>query len=162
MGGVHSFKEAGTQEQEESRVHALQDVGIKETQAVSSRYNLARFGNVADSITSKHIFLSNVPNYPTTSQPDTHPNSSEPTNKIPLSSMETDCSVVTKRVLSTQSMSSTNSEGSSIQQELSQSKEYQPPLGDSGPSDLSLLIGLSKAQNNVLSWTATYYNEGEK
>ena len=64
-------KQSVSQEQEESRVHALQDMGTKETQAVSSRYNLARCEIVADFVTSKHISLSKVPNYPTPSQPDT-------------------------------------------------------------------------------------------
>ena len=40
-------------------------------------------------------------------------------------------------------------------------KEYHPPLSDSVLNDPSLLIGLSKAQNNVVSWIA-YYNEGEQ
>ena len=75
--------------------------------------------------------------------------------------METNCLVAIKPVLSTQSMSSTNTESFRIQQESSPSKEYQPLLADPGLSDPSVLIGLSKAQNNVLSWTA-YYNEGEK
>ena len=75
--------------------------------------------------------------------------------------METNCLVATKPVLSTQSMSSTNTESSRIQRESSPSKKYQPLLADLGLSNPSVLIGLSKAQNNVLSWT-TYYNEGEK
>ena len=75
--------------------------------------------------------------------------------------METNCLVATKPVLSTQSMSSTNTESSRIQRESSPSKEYQPLLADLGLSDPSVRIGLSKAQNNVLSWT-TYHNEGEK
>ena len=55
-------------------------------------------------------------------------------------------------------------EGSRLSQETTpppKFKEYQPPLSDSVLSDPSLLIGLSKAQNNVLSWIA-YYNEGEQ
>ena len=116
---------------------------------------------MADSVTSKHIFLSKVPNYSTPSQPDTQPNSSEPTNLIPFIPMETDCPVTTKPVLSTHLMFSTNTESSRIQQESSPSKEYQPLLADSGLSDPSVLIELSKAQNDVLSWIA-YYNEGEK
>ena len=116
---------------------------------------------MADSVTSKHISLRKVPNYSTPSQPDTQPNSSEPTNLIPFIPMETDCPVTTKPVLSTHLMFSTNTESSRIQQESSPSKEYQPLLADSGLSDPSVLIGLSKAQNDVLSWIA-YYNEGEK
>ena len=136
-------------------------MGTKETQAMSSRHKLASSKIVADSVTSKHISLSKVPNYSTPPQPDTQPNSSEPTNLIPLIPMETNCSVTTKPVLSTHLMSSTNIESSRIQQESSPTKEYQPLLADPGLSDPSMLIGLSKAQNNVLSWIA-YYNEGEK
>ena len=116
---------------------------------------------MADSVTSKYISLSKVPNYSTPSQLNTQTNSSETTNLIPLIPMETDCPVTTKPVISTQSMSSTNTESSRIQRESSPSKEYQPLLADPGLSDPSVLIGLSKAQNNVLSWTV-YYNEGEK
>ncbi|XP_030955941.1 uncharacterized protein LOC115978054 [Quercus lobata] len=154
-------KESVSQEQEESRVHALQVGGTKETQAVSSRHNLASSEIVSDSVTSKYISLSKVPNYSTPSQPNTQTNSSETTNLIPLNPMETDCPVTTKPVISTQSMPSTNTESSRIQRESSPSKEYQPLLADPGLSDPSVLIGLSKAQNNVLSWTV-YYNEGEK
>uniref|UniRef100_A0A7N2R5R6 CCHC-type domain-containing protein n=1 Tax=Quercus lobata TaxID=97700 RepID=A0A7N2R5R6_QUELO len=154
-------KESVSQEQEESRVHALQVVGTKETQAVSSRHNLESFEIVTDSVTSKYISLSKVPNYSTPSQLNTQTNSSETTNLIPLIPMETDCPVTTKPVISTQSMSSTNTESSRIQRESSPSKEYQPLLADPGLSDPSVLIGLSKAQDNVLSWTV-YYNEGEK
>nr|POE94975.1 uncharacterized protein CFP56_51131 [Quercus suber] len=154
-------KESVSQEQEESGVHALQDVGIKETQAVSSRYNLTGFEHGADYVTSKHISLCKVPKYPTPSQPDPQSDSSKPTNLISLIPMETDCLVTTKPVLSAKSESSTNTGGSRVQQESSPSKEYQPLLADPGLSDPSLLIGLSKAQNNVLSWTA-YYNEGEQ
>lgn len=136
-------------------------MGIKETQAVCSRYNLTEFEQGADYVTSKHISLCKVPKYPTPSQPDPQSDSSEPTNLISLIPMETDCLVTTKPVLSAKSESSTNTEGSRVQQESSPSKEYQPLLADPGLSDPSLLIGLSKAQNNVLSWAA-YYNEGEQ
>nr|POE65786.1 hypothetical protein CFP56_38256 [Quercus suber] len=135
-----------------------EDMGRKES---VSQEQEERFEHGAHYVTSKHISLCEVPKSPTPSQPDTQPDSSEPTNLISLIPMETNCLVTTKPVLSTQSESSTSTEGSRVQQESSPSKEYQPLLADSGLSDPSLLIGLSKAQNNVLSWTA-YYNEGEQ
>ncbi|XP_050263948.1 uncharacterized protein LOC126708186 [Quercus robur] len=154
-------KESVSQEQEESRIHALQVGGTKETQAVSSRHNLASSEIMSDPVISKYISLSKVPNYPTPSQLNTQTNSSETTNLIPLFPMETDCTVTTNPAISSQPMSSKDTESSRIQRELNPSKEYQPLLADPGLSDPSVLIGLSKAQNDVLSWTA-YFNEGEK
>ena len=116
---------------------------------------------MADYVTSKYISLSKFPNSPTPSQPDIQLDISKPTNLTSLIPMETDHPVATKPILSTHIESNTNTKGSRIQQESFPSREYQPSLADSGISDPSFLIGISKAQNNMLSWT-TYYNEGEQ
>ncbi|KAL0009348.1 hypothetical protein SO802_010850 [Lithocarpus litseifolius] len=154
-------KESVAQEQEESSMHLLKDVGTKETQVAGSKNNLTRFENLADYVTSKHISLSNCPSLPTQSQPVIQPDISKPTNLTSLSPMETDSLVAIKQFLSTQSESRTISKDSRILHESPPppSIVYNPSLVDSGLNDPSLLIGPFKAQNNVLSWTA-YYNEG--